>query len=244
MAKTTTTTRVSLTRQRVLDAAIEIVDREGLDALSMRKLGTRLGVEAMSLYKHVANKDAVLDGLVEHLWTDVHNAITQHESWDARLRSYAHAVRGTMHKHPQPATLLLSRCMLPTPLLEIYATLIESLREAGFDDATAARTVRAMSGFALGYVSAELYCLGVWRTTGHGAPEAAKADPAASAAGSTNALLWLGRILPPGTPHRLVNAALAMIDCDLNEDFDTSLDLAISGLQQLLEENGSSARTA
>jgi AcrR family transcriptional regulator len=243
MAKTTPTTREPLTRQRVLDAAIELVDREGLDALSMRKLGTRLGVEAMSLYKHVANKDAVLDGLVEHLWNDVHNAITQHDSWDARLRSYAHAVRGTMHKHPQPATLLLSRCMLPTQLLEIYATLIESLREAGFDEATSARTVRAMSGFVLGYVSAELYCLGVWRS-GQGAPEVASADAATSAASSTNALLWLGRILPPGTPSRLVNAALSMIDCDLNEDFDTSLDLAISGLRQLLEENGSSGRTA
>lgn len=235
MAKTGTIDRAPLTRQRVLDTAIEMVDRDGLDALSMRKIGSELGVEAMSLYKHVANKDAVLDGLVEHLWTDVHNTITEHTEWPEQLRSYAHAIRDTMHKHPQAASLLLSRCLLPTQLLEIYATLIESLQDAGFDEATAARTVRALGGFALGYVSSELYCLGVWRTDQTTQPPAGTATATAARPDSTEALLWLGRILPPGTPRRLVKAAVAMIDCDPDNDFDTSLDLAISGLHQLLD---------
>lgn len=234
MAKAATTTREPLTRQRVLDTAIELVDQDGLGALSMRKLGTQLGVEAMSLYKHVANKDAVLDGLVEHLWTDVHGAIAEHDEWPEQLRSYAHAIRDAMHKHPQSAQLLLSRCMLPTQLLEVYATLIESLQDAGFDEKTAARTVRALGGFALGYVSTELYCLGVWRTDQSTEP-AVNASASTSQPDSTDALLWLGRVLPAGTPSRLVKAAIAMIDCEPDNDFDTSLDLAIAGLHQLLD---------
>jgi AcrR family transcriptional regulator len=224
--------RAPLTRQRVLEAALALVDSDGLEALSMRKLGAELGVEAMSVYKHVANKDALLDGLVDQLWVEVRDGLPESAGWVDQLRAFAHEMRAVMHRHPQAASLLLSRCVLPVPMVEIYATLLDTLRDAGFDDATAARTVRSLSGYVMGYVSTELYCLGAWRAVPGDQPAAGPAVGRPEF-DTTDVLLWLGRALPPGSPSRLVNAALAMLDCDLDGDFDASLDMAIEGLRQL-----------
>ncbi|HEY6737567.1 MAG TPA: TetR family transcriptional regulator, partial [Actinopolymorphaceae bacterium] len=73
--------RVGLTRERVLDAALALVDREGLAALSMRRLGAELGVEAMTLYHHVANKAALLDGLVERIFTFAEPPLREDTPW-------------------------------------------------------------------------------------------------------------------------------------------------------------------
>jgi AcrR family transcriptional regulator len=224
-------TRAPLSRERVLKAALAMVDADGLGSLSMRKLGTELGVEAMSLYKHVANKDALLDGLIDQLWTEVSDGLPDSADWAGQLRAFAQTMRATMHRHPQAAALLLSRCVLPVPMVEIYATLLDTLREAGFDDATAARTVRSLAGYVMGYVSSELYCLGAWRAEPGDQPTAGVPQEF----NPTDALLWLGRILPPGTPPRLVNAAMTILDCDLDRDFNASLDMAIQGLHQPLD---------
>lgn len=90
----------------------------------------------------------------------------------------------------------------------------------------------------MGYVNTELYCLGAWRAEPGDQPTA---GPVADRPefDTTDVLLWLGRALPPGSPSRLVNAALAMLDCDLDSDFDASLDMAIQGLRHL--EDGARA---
>jgi AcrR family transcriptional regulator len=224
--------RTPLDRQRVLSAALALVDAEGLEALSMRRLGAELGVEAMSLYKHVANKDALLDGLVEQLWTEVGDATAEQTDWADQLRSYARGVRAMMHRHPQAASLLFSRCVLATRLLDNFATLVDTLRGAGFDQATAARTVRSLCSYAMGYASNELYCFGAWRTEPGQAPVPTTGE-FTMAVNTTDMLLWLGRTLPASTPPRLVQAALALIDCDPDGDFEASLEMAIQGLRQL-----------
>jgi AcrR family transcriptional regulator len=223
---------VRLTRQRVLEAALALVDADGLETLSMRKLGAALGVEAMSVYKHVANNDALLDGLVDQLWVEVRDGLPASAEWAEQLRAYAQTMRAAVHRHPQAASLLLSRCVLPVPMVEIYAALLDTLRDAGFDSATAARTVRSLSGYVLGYVSTELHRLGAWRAEPGEAPTA---SPTAERPefDTTDVLLWLGRALPPSSPSRLVNAAPAMLDCDLDGDFDASLDMALGGLRKL-----------
>lgn len=226
------TARAPLTRQRVLETALALVDAEGLDALSMRRLGAELGVEAMSVYKHVANKDALLDGLVDQLWMQVRDGLPDGADWAEQLRGFARRLRAVMHRHPQAASVLLSRCVLPVPMVETYATLLDTLRAAGIDDAAAARTVRSVAGYVMGYVSTELYCLGAWRAEPGDRPATGPA-PGRPEFDTTDALLWLGRVLPPGSPSRLVNAALAMLDCDLDGDFDAGLDMAIQGLRQL-----------
>lgn len=234
MAAITTETppRTPLDRQRVLTAALALVDAEGLDALSMRRLGAELGVEAMSLYKHVANKDALLDGIIERLWSEVGAAQPDHPDWASRLRSFARAVRAMMHRHPQAASLLFSRCVLPSPLLGSYATLVDALREAGFDEPTAGRTVRSLCSYAMGYASNELYCFGAWRAEA-GQPRAPEPGAFTPAANTTEVLLWLGRTLPADTPPRLVQAALGLVDFQPDDDFEATLEMAIAGLRQL-----------
>lgn len=224
--------RTPLDRQRVLAAALALVDAEGLDALSMRRLGAELGVEAMSIYKHVANKDALLDGIVEQLWTEVGDAVAESADWAGQLRAFAHGVRAMMHRHPQAASLLFSRCVLPAQLLEGFATMLDTLRDAGFDETTAGRTVRSMCSYAMGYASNELYCFGAWRTE-PGQPPAPTSEPFTVEFNSTDVLLWLGRTLPPNTPPRIVQAALALVDYDPHGDFEASLEMAVQGLRQL-----------
>lgn len=224
--------RTPLDRQRVLAAALALVDAEGLDALSMRRLGAELGVEAMSLYKHVANKDALLDGLVEQLWNEVGEETAAGADWADQLRSFARGIRRMMHRHPQAASLLFSRCALSTQLLEGFATMLDTLRDAGFDEATAARTVRSLCSYAMGYASNELYCFGAWRTE-PGKPPTPTTESFTVDFNATDVLLWLGRTLPAHTPPRIVQAALALVDYDPDGDFDASLDMAIQGLRQL-----------
>src|SRR3712207_8923049 len=77
--------RRPLSRRRVLEAAVRFADREGLEALSMRKLGADLGVEAMSLYNHVPNKDALLDGMVEVLLGEL-EVPSEKAGWEERVR--------------------------------------------------------------------------------------------------------------------------------------------------------------
>jgi AcrR family transcriptional regulator len=221
--------RAPLDRQRVLAAALLLVDSEGLEALSMRRLGAELGVEAMSLYKHVANKEALLDGIVEQLWTEVGTAQPSGADWAELLRGFAHGVRAMMHRHPQAAGLLLSRCVLPPPLLEILTELLESLRKAGFDEATTGRAVRSLWSYTIGSASNELYSLGAWRPV---SSERSTSDQDAITNGNTtDILLWLGRTLPPDTPSRVVRTALALIDYDPEQDFDATLDIVIHGLR-------------
>ncbi|MDQ3303151.1 MAG: TetR family transcriptional regulator, partial [Actinomycetota bacterium] len=78
--------RRPLSRRRVLEAAVGLADREGLEALSMRRLGRELGVEAMSLYNHVPNKEALLDGMVEVLLAEMEVSVSGKQGWEERVR--------------------------------------------------------------------------------------------------------------------------------------------------------------
>src|ERR687897_3600398 len=93
--------RQPLSRRRILEAAVRFVDREGLEALSMRKLGSELGVEAMSLYNHVPNKDALLDGMVEVLLGEL-EVPPEDESWERRGGGGYAGVRGVAPRARTP----------------------------------------------------------------------------------------------------------------------------------------------
>src|SRR6266540_6177235 len=93
-------TGVGLSRERVLQAGLRLVDREGVDALTMRRLGKELGVEAMSLYGHVANKQDLLDGVVECVYAELPQCSLMSGPWHERLRSVAHRIRQVLLHHP------------------------------------------------------------------------------------------------------------------------------------------------
>lgn len=102
--------RVPLSRERIADTALRFIDNHGLDALSMRKLGTELGVEAMSLYNHVANKDDLLDSVSNRLYTRVLEAYGDPPGdWRAKARRMAASYVEVASAHPQALPLLLSQ---------------------------------------------------------------------------------------------------------------------------------------
>lgn len=158
-----------LSRERVLASALELVDREGLSALSMRRLGAELGVEAMALYRYASSKDALLDGLVEALYLELEARLTaesasgaQEPDWRSGLHRIARATYDVCLAHPQAVPLLTTR-MLAVPLaqrplavLKDHERVLVLLYEAGLDEARAAAVFRAYTAWLLGYVSAEL----------------------------------------------------------------------------------------
>jgi len=154
----TSRARVPLTRRRVLEAALALVDRDGLDALSMRRLGAELGVEAMSIYHHIPGKEAILDGLVELVTGDLGRGEVGARSSSAGLSSVGreeqlrHGVRALRRiglDHPEVFPLVVSRAE-PRALAPVEAT-PAALRALGIDDVTARAGSRALVAYAIGF---------------------------------------------------------------------------------------------
>src|ERR671918_129842 len=147
--------RQPLSRRRILEAAVRFVDGEGLEALSMRKLGAELGVEAMSLYNHVPNKEALLDGMVELLLGEL-EIPPEDECWERRVREAYRAFRRLAHEHPNVFPLLIVRPPETMDGIWLVEEFLKTLREAGFDPQTALYAFRALSSYASGYAMAEI----------------------------------------------------------------------------------------
>jgi AcrR family transcriptional regulator len=123
--------RRPLNRQRVLRAAADLADAEGIDALTMRRLGQKLGVEAMSLYNHVANKDDLLDGLVDLIAAEVSPA-PEGEIWKAKLRHLAVSIHATLLRHQWAGVLWVSRHELMPARMSVMEEVLATLRHAEF----------------------------------------------------------------------------------------------------------------
>jgi TetR/AcrR family tetracycline transcriptional repressor len=149
------TGRQPLSRLRVLEEAVRFVDREGLEALTMRKLGAELGVEAMSLYNHVPNKSALLDGMVEVLLGEL-KIPPENRSWEERIREGYRAFRRFAREHPNVFPLLVTRPPDTMDGVWLVEELLKTLQEAGFDKETALRAFRALSSYTFGYAMSEI----------------------------------------------------------------------------------------
>jgi len=132
----------------VLAAAVELADSEGLDALSMRAVARRLGVEAMSLYHHVANKEALLDGMVDTVFTEFH-APEPGGDWRSETRARSVTARAALKRHPWAVGLMDSRRNAGYRTLVHHNAVIGCLREAGFS--------LALTGHAFAVLDAHLY---------------------------------------------------------------------------------------
>jgi TetR/AcrR family transcriptional regulator, tetracycline repressor protein len=147
--------RQPLNRRRVLEEAVRFVDREGLEALTMRKLGAELGVEAMSLYNHVPNKSALLDGMVEVLLGELEIPAENHV-WEERIREGYRAFRRLAHEHPNVFPLLVNRPPETMDGVWLVEEFLRTLEEAGFGLETALHAFRALSSYTFGYAMAEI----------------------------------------------------------------------------------------
>jgi len=172
--------KAGLTRERVLDAALEFVDAYGLPALSMRKLGAHLGVEGMSLYRHVPNKAALLDGLVDRVMETAFAGLGEPTGdWVAWLRRFAHGLRGALLAHPGVLPLAGTRPVNSPDALRTTEGWLAALRAAGLPLARAMDVVNVIATFTIGHTLAE-----AGRTPGHEGAEpdldqqAADLDPA------------------------------------------------------------------
>ncbi|OUS96363.1 TetR/AcrR family transcriptional regulator C-terminal domain-containing protein [Rhodococcus sp. NCIMB 12038] len=150
-----------ITRERILETALEIVDRDGIDGLSMRRLGKALDRDPMTLYRHAPNKAALLDGLAERVLDEL-EVDTGDGDWATQLREVARGFRRLALAHPQVVPLLVTR-PLSTPLglrplgtLRPLEDILTLLTRTGFTDADALHVYRALFGFLYGHVLNEL----------------------------------------------------------------------------------------
>ncbi len=208
-------TRERLSRGRILRAALDLIDREGLDALSMRRLGQELGVEAMSLYHHVPNKAALLGDLVEGLLAEI--AIPDEESdvWTERARALARSYRRLAHDHPHAFPLLVTWDLKTPGALRLIDAMVDVCRGAGYGEQAALDAFSTIAGYATGYALFEIG--GLFQV-------------AAGEAGAPPGGAWPG---PPagGTP---------LFDHG-DEQFEFGLDAILAGLQAKLGEPGGAA---
>ncbi|HEY3503800.1 MAG TPA: TetR/AcrR family transcriptional regulator C-terminal domain-containing protein [Actinocatenispora sp.] len=135
-----------LTGPAILDTAVALADREGLAALSMRRLGTELGVEAMALYHHFPNKDALLDAMVEALATASPVPRFGRTDWRDGLRDYTRTRLDILAAHPNLVPLVLSRPATTEGTLRMMEDLLDSLGTAGFPPRRALDMVYALNG--------------------------------------------------------------------------------------------------
>ena len=148
--------RAGLSRQAVLRAAVRLVDREGLAALSMRRLGAELGVEAMTLYHHIPNKTALLDGMVEQVVSEADPPSFDGSSWREGLRDYARSLLAALAAHPHVVPLVMSQPAMTPQNLRSMEAMLESLCAAGFELRRALDVVYSLIGFVLGHAAVQM----------------------------------------------------------------------------------------
>jgi AcrR family transcriptional regulator len=218
--------RQGLTREQVLTAALKIIDDEGVEALSMRRLGQALDRNPMAIYRHAADKDALLDGVVERVVSELG---ADHESdnapdgdWQAALRRTAHTFRRVALTHPHVVPLLVTRPLShplarrPLGTLRPLEDLLELFITAGFDHHGALHAARLFTGFLHGHVLHEL--------------QERVDDP-----DETDDLLRLGLHRLPITQFpRLRSLASALAAYDGAAELDEGLTIVLAGLRSQL----------
>lgn len=150
-----------LSRESTLRAALEIIDQDGVEGLSMRRLGRALGRDPMSLYRHAATKAELLDGVAESVLAEL-SVDTTDADWAAQLRTVARQFRGLALAHPNVVPLLVTRplatpiAMRPLGTLRPLEAILELLIRAGFSEVEALHVYRSFYGFIQGHVLNEL----------------------------------------------------------------------------------------
>ena len=207
-----------LSRDQVLRAAISIADGSGLEALTMRRLGQELGVEAMSLYHHVANKDDVLDGIVDLVLGDIDIPPTG-TPWRAAMRQRATSAHEVLLAHPWAALQIMSRFNIGIGMTRYLDATLGRLREGGFSVEGALDAWHALDSHIYGFTLQELSL-----------PFEADEAPRVSAE-------VLGQLSAEEFPH-VVEVISHVMTSGRVEDFEFGLELLLDGLERTLARTG------
>jgi AcrR family transcriptional regulator len=205
--------REPLTRQRVVQAALRLMDTEGLEAVTMRRIGRELGVEAMSLYNHVRDKEDILDSICEEVVGEFEAPTAV--GWAEAARAAAFEYRRLLLAHPNVLTLMTERKRPFSSLnaLRVYEYALEVFRSAGLTEMDAIQAFHSFGSYILGAVTMELGLM-------VGSPNE-----------DEDAHREMARLVASADLPRLQEALPHMVNCDLDEQFAFGLDLLIDGIR-------------
>ena len=208
--------RTQLSRERVLGAAIQLADRDGIEAISMRRLAQELSVEAMSLYTHVRNKEDLLDGMVDALVGEIPLGADGGD-WKTSIRGMALGARGVFVRHPWAPQTVQTRTAPGPATLGYLNAVIGTFREGGFSIAQAHHALHILGSRLLGFTQ-DLF------------DDSAELEPEAAAG--------LAQELGAAFPYVAEMAVAVTHDgalgpCDDDAEFELTLDLMLDALDRL-----------
>jgi AcrR family transcriptional regulator len=150
--------RAGIDRTQIVTAALALADEHGIDAVSMRKVGEAVGVEAMSLYNHVANKEDLLDGMVDAVFAEIELPELDDADldWRTALRDRARSARAAMRRHPWAVTLMETRTSPGPATLRHHDAVIGTMRRAGFSLALTGHGLALVDAYVYGFALTEL----------------------------------------------------------------------------------------
>jgi AcrR family transcriptional regulator len=209
--------RSPLSRERVLRAALDLADESGIDSLTMRELGQRLGVEAMSLYNHVENKDDILDGMVDLVVSEI-DLPSGDVHWREAMRRRAVSAREVFARHPWASVLIDSRQSSGPERLRYFEWVIGTLRRAGFSAQLAVYAFSAIDSYVYGFGRQQLNI------------SAGRADS------QETAEAFLAAVPADRFPHltEVITEYILPIGYDESADFEFGLGLILDGLERVL----------
>ncbi|HET9521240.1 MAG TPA: TetR/AcrR family transcriptional regulator [Candidatus Limnocylindrales bacterium] len=218
MARRMTAKRAPLNRDRVLRAALELADEGGIGALTMQQIGRRLGVEAMSLYRHVRNKDDILDGIVDLVFTEI-ALPADRSNWRIVFRARSISTRNALRRHPWAIALMESR-MAPGPSnLRSHDETLAVLLDTGFSAAMATHASNLIDSYVLGFALQETSF------------PFNNAEELAAVGGQL-----LAQVPADEYPSLVrVGAELLASGFDYADEFEFGLDLILDGIERALE---------
>ena len=205
--------RLALTEERIVRAAADLIERDGLAAVSMRRVATDLGVAPMSLYNHVPNKAALLDRVAEYIIAGLRYVDDPAADWRDRGRALARAFRAMAHAHPRGMAVVLSRQINSAAGLRLMEHALAIADAGGFSRRQTVRAVRVLVAYIIGSLS---------REGGHALMLSYANDPQGV----------LERADPVLFPH-VHDLAPLLVEKDFEADFEFGLDLLINALAGL-----------
>ncbi len=209
--------RPGLSRERILRAAVALADDDGIDALSMRKLADGLGVSTMALYRHVAHKDDLLDGMVEAVYGEIEAATAA--EWRATMRQRALSMRAALRRHPWAVGLMENRAPGPANLRYHHVGMACLREQAGLRIRAAIDAYNLMDSYVYGFALQE---------------KTLPVDMVAAAEARRRSLAREDPSLADRFPYFIeIGDELAAAGYDYTEQFERGLELILDGIGQL-----------
>ena len=210
--------RVPLTRERVLRAALALADEGGIESLTMRRLGQKLGVEAMSLYNHIANKDDLVDGIVDLVFAEIELPSADGD-WKSAMRQRAISLRDVLLRHRWAIGLMESRRNGGRANLGHHDAVIGSLRAGGFDIVMVAHAYSVFDGYIYGFALTRMTL--PFQTSEEAAQVAAGMRQSSDLDAYPHLVAMIEHAMQPGY--------------DTGDEFEYGLDLILDGLERAHE---------